>query len=550
MIQNKMDFSMLNNRLIKYITTALILAGCAGPDIDSKSTIDWAASYGTEETGSPSAMYGQLPSKYVTEMDSDLTHQMAVLLPLSGQNASVGRSIRTSVEMAVLQNAPKNLTVSFYDSNNNITETLSEIYASNPEIIVGPVFSSDAKQVRDTKPGDMPVLSFTSDATAIGNGVMTMNFMPTNGVETIVHEMQKDSIKKFIIMAPDTESGRLMAGTAKSAADIYNLPLIGIFYYTEKDPDSLKNTGLAASMNNTRRTAHTRARQVLSDILINERITALEKSNLAMQLDKLSKTETIGQIPYDGVLFLGNGDDTKSLASYLRYYDVSARDARFYGTTMWDGTNLASDLSMSGAKFTTMPEITPEFVTKYSELSGHAPNRLAAFGYDATNIAIGMIYSDKSTVGYLLDPSGYVGTDGLFRLTPHGASERGLRIMELDGSGTAREIKSAPTDFMTPLYNLEQRHITPAAAMPLQTPGIDPDDYITLPERLDFKYRSKTIGANITSEPTVQQSQVIEILPEDDSDIVIRASDYQPIHLETVKRSFIEEYEIIEEESE
>ena len=161
-----------------------------------------------------------------------------------------------------------------------------------------------------------------------------------------------------------------------------------------------------------------------------------------------------------------------------------------------------------------------------------------------------MIYSDKSTVGYLLDPSGYVGTDGLFRLTPHGASERGLRIMELDGSGTAREIKSAPTDFMTPLYNLEQRHITPAAAMPLQTPGIDPDDYITLPERLDFKYRSKTIGANITSEPTVQQSQVIEILPEDDSDIVIRASDYQPIHLETVKRSFIEEYEIIEEESE
>ncbi|MBR3930072.1 MAG: penicillin-binding protein activator [Alphaproteobacteria bacterium] len=538
---------MSKNKLIKYITLLIILAGCATMD-DNRSTIDWSATYGTQETGEPATLYGQLPSKYVNEMDPGITHQMAVLLPLSGQNASVGRTIRTSVEMAVLQNAPSSLTVSFYDSNNDLTGTLSKIYASNPEIIIGPVFSSDAQLVRDTKPGDIPVLSFTSDATAIGDGVMTTNFMPTNGIETIVQEMQHDGINRFIIMAPDTESGHLMAGTAKSAADIYNLPLIGIFYYTEKDPDSIKNTGLTASMNNTRRAAHTRARQVLSDILINERITALEKSNLAMQLDKLSKTETIGNIPYDGVLFLGNGDDTKSLASYLRYYDVSADDARFYGTTMWDGSGLASDLTMSGAKFTTMPEMNPEFIKKYSNLAGHTPNRLAAFGYDATNIAIGMIYSDKSTVGYLLDPSGYIGTDGLFRLTPHGASERGLRIMQLDGSGTPREIKSAPTNFLTPLYNLEQRHITPVAAMPLQTPGTDPDDYITLPERLDFKYRSKTIGANITSEPTIQQGQVVEILPEDDSDIVIRASSYEPVRLEPIQRSYIDEYEIIEEE--
>jgi len=538
---------MLNNRICKYIATLLILAGCATTGDTPRSDVDWSASYDASTAGTPYQMYGTESAGYGTESDSDTAHKMTVLLPLSGPNASVGRTIRTSVEMAILQNAPKNLSVSFYDTNSDLSNTLSDAISQSPDIIIGPLFADNARTIRDNRPGDIPVLSFTSDATAIGNGVMTMNLMPTNGIETIVREMVSDGIHKFIIMAPDTESGHLMAGTAKNAASIYDLPLIGIFYYTEKDPESIKNVGLAASMNTARKSAHTRARQVLSDILINERLTALEKSNLSMQLDKLSKSETIGKIPYDGILFLGSGDDTKSLASYLRYYDVSSRDARFYGTTMWDGSSVASDLTMSGAKYATLPPTDEKFTQTYRQISGTAPNRLSSIGYDATNLAIGMIYSDKSNASYLLDPSGYIGTDGLFRLTPHGASERGLRIMELDGSGTARQLRAAPTSFISPLYNIEQRNITPAPAMSLQTPGIDPDDYITLPERMDFKYRSKTVGANITDQPTIQKSEIVEILPEDDSDIVIRASSYEPIRLEPVQRSYIEEYEIIEE---
>ena len=536
---------MYINRFFGYFISLLVLAGCATTDTTTPS-VDWFDEYEQMQPGTPSQMYGTLSDGYGTNDASTDTHRMAVLLPLTGDNAPIGKTIRTSVEMAVLKNAPKNLIVSFYDTATNLTDTINSALATNPEIIVGPVFSSDAKTLRDAKPENLPVLSFTSDADALGNGLMTMNLMPTNGVETIVREMKSDDVNQFIILAPDTDSGRLMAGTAKNAASIYELPLAGIFYYNSGEPDSIKNAASNASMHNARTAAHTRARQVLSDILINERLTIVEKSNLNTQLEKLERTDTIGRIPYDAVLFLGNGDDTKSLASYLRYFDVSARDARFYGTTMWDGSDIAGDTTMMGAKFATMPDINPEFSALYEQISSTTPNRLSTFGYDATNMAIGMMYSDKSTAAYLLDPSGYMGTDGLFRMQPTGASERALRIVELDGSGTVRETKPAPSDFLTPLYNIEQRHITPAAPMDLETPGIDPDDYIRLPERLASSYRSKTIGTNITIAPTIQKSEIVAILPEDDGD-AIQTQNFTPIKLESVSRSFIDEYEVYED---
>lgn len=544
MIQDKMDFSMHINKFFKYISTILVLSGCARFD-DFTSSSDWYGEYDSAQPGTPTQMYGVLSDGYGTIETSDLTHRIAVLLPLSGDNAAIGKTIRTSVEMAALKNAPKNLTVSFYDTAQNLNKAIDSALATNPKIIIGPVFSADAQTLRNAKPEQLPVLSFTSDTDALGNGLMTMNLMPSNGVEAIVREMISDKVKRFIIVAPDTDSGHLIAGTAQSAADIYDLPLAGIFYYNSGDPDSIKDTASRASMHNARTAAHTRARQVLSDIIVNEQLTSNEKSKLNAQLTKLERVETLGNVPYDAILFLGNGDDTKSLASYLRYFDVSARDARFYGTTMWDGSDIASDTTMIGAKFATMPNMNPEFSTQYTKISGTTPNRLATFGYDATNIAIGMIYSDKSNAAYLLDPSGYIGTDGLFRLQPTGASERALRIMELDGSGTPRERKAAPTNFMSPLYNIEQRHISPAEQMDLETSGIDPDDYLDLPEHLSSKYRSKTIGTNITTPKTIQKSKIVAILPEQE-DEVIQTQNFTPIRLESISRTYIDDYEIYE----
>ncbi len=530
------------------ILAILTIAGCA----ETTQTTDWYSEYGTLETGTPVVMqYGSPDLQPGTPSDNLLgapVHRMAVMLPLTGDAALSGRAIRTSIEAAVLQSAPQNLSVAFYDTAENLTATITDVLSTEPSVIVGPLFADDARALRNAKSPDIPVLSFTSDATALGDGVMTMALMPTNSTEAIVQEMYSDGTQGFIIVAPNTQSGKLMAGTATTAADMYNIPVTGVFYYTENNTESIKNTARDASMNAARSAANTRAREILSDILTTERLTAIEKSSLTIQLERMSKRDTLGKLPYNAVLFLGNGNDTESMASFLRYYGVAASDARFYGTALWDGSDIVNDITMIGAKYATLPDMAPSFVNLYERISGTSPNRLTGFGYDAANMAMGMIYSTKSNAAYLLDPSGYAGVSGLYRLEPTGENERALQIVQLTGDGTTKIVRNAAQNFLTPIYNLEQNKIRPADAMDLETPGVNPDDYINIPTRLREKYESETYGTHITTQPVISPHDVetITILPEDDRDVVITSPDFQPVNLESINRTYIDSVEIEE----
>lgn len=530
------------NRFFIYFGLISLLGACSGKYSDTK-TIDWSDIDTGPTTSAPSNMYGRQSDGYGTEIDESDTYNIAVLLPLSGSNSSVGETIRSSIIAAVLSNAPNSLSVSFFDTANNLQLAFDSALKTNPQIILGPVFSDNVRAIRDIKPNDLPIISFTSDTTALGDGVMTMALMPSNSVESIIREMSADKINNFIIIAPETPSGHLMAGIAKTASDIYNINLNGVFYYQESNPDSIKETANAASMNNIRTAAHTRALTVLSDILTNEQLNILEKSNLNNQLEKLSKTEIIGTIPYDAILFLGNGDDTKTLVSFLRYYNISASEARLYGTTMWDGYDIASDPAMSGAKYSSLVPTGTEFSTLFHQVSGVQPNRLASFSYDATNMAISTIYSTSNPTTYLFNPSGYIGTDGLFRLKPTGNNERALRILQLNASGTPTEVRTAAQTFITPLYNINPDDIKPIQSSEIKTIGIDPDDYIKIPERFRSKYNSAPIGTNTRIAPDIERSKLVAILPDAEQQ-TIKSENFTPIKTEQIKRTFIDEYEI------
>lgn len=528
------------NRFFTLLISTLILAGCAG----TSSNRDWNAEYTNVPTGTPVQMqYGSYYSAYDTP---DTQHNIAVLLPMSGKAATAGQEIRNAIELALLQHSLNQLHVNFYDTATDPTNAIKTALATSPEIIVGPLFSADAQILRTTKPDDLPAISFTSDANAVGDGVMTMALMPTNSIELIVREMFYDGIQNFIVMAPDTESGKIMAGTAKRAAEIYGPSVAGIFLYNERDNDNLKTVAHDASMNDARTAAHKRAREILSDILTKENVSSIEKSSLYYQLDKLSKTDTLGTLPYSAVLFLGNADDTKTLGSFLRYYGADSRSVKFYGTAMLDGSNIVSDYTMMGTKYAALPAQNQTFVNLYQQTYDATPSRLATFGYDAINIAMGTVYSTKAPAAYLLDPSGYAGMDGIVRLKPNGDSERGLRILQVNASGTPVLVRNAPDNFINPIYNIEQRQISPARAMSLQSDGINPGDFIKIPDRFRSKYGSKTYGTNMTQtpEPKPQQTPVTIIAASEQDSIIDQ--DYKPVQLESINKTIIDSVEINE----
>ena len=530
------------------VLLGVLLAGCGGNNVNRTGEI------GTTTPTDIQASYLYSTSVYGTDNNGPFAN-VAVLLPMSGDAKDTGYDIKTSVETAFLRRPKQNIKVSFFDLSGDKThrrDVINEALGTNPNVIIGPLFAEDTAMLNDMKSDKIPAISFTSDVTVLGDNVVTTNLIPTQSIETIVRQMQKDGATSMIVLAPSDNSGKQMAAVADRVSSAYDMPIRGLFYYLPGNSYSIKDVSMRASMYNARNAANTRAREVLSDILAKESLSQQDKQSLRNQLEKISRTETLGDLPYDAILFLGNGEDSKTLASFLRYYGVSNRDAAFYGTTLWHGSSdITSDFTMSGAKYATLPEISDNFISLYNMMGGKDPDYLSAFGYDAANLALGMLFSLQNNSAYLYDPSGYIGTTGAFRLQPSGESERALRIMELNGSGSAVTIDEAPTNFLTPLYNVRVTKMREVDEHELYTRGVNPGDYINIPNELRHKsaYRTNTIGANYAGEIEKEKKPYPHVqIVESDTKEIVSNPEFETAKPETVSRSYIEVVEIEETE--
>ena len=533
---------MYMNKFLIFI--GLFLASCGTNQITKPVSI---------ATSKPTDMQNQhLYSSAVYGVDdAGPAANIAVLLPMTGTAKETGNNIKTSIETAFLRKPKANIHVSFYDLSGEKSthkSVIKEALETDPDIIIGPLFAEDTNILRNAKSEKTPVISFTSDVNALGNNVMTMNLIPTQSIETIVRQMQAEGVKNMLVLAPDDNSGKQMASVATKVSEVYKLPINGLFYYKSGDSESIKDISMRASMHSARSAANTRAREVLSDILTKESLDRKTRANLNNQLEKISRTETLGDVPYDAILFLGSGEDSKTIASFLRYYGIGSRDVAFYGTTLWHGSDIASDFTMAGAKYATLPKISDNFISLYNMMSGKDPDYLAAFGYDAANLAIGMLYTQKIMNAYLFDPSGYIGTTGMFRIQPSGESERALRIMELNGSGESVPYKEAPTNFLTQIYSINTSDLNTVSEKELKTRGINPGDYITIPEDLRRKsqYKTKTIGANyVSDEEPENQDTPIQIYASDEPETVAN-EEFESVKSEKVSRKYIDSVEVAE----
>ena len=526
------------------IFTSLLLASCGGNQVTKHVSI------ATSDPTNIQDDYLYSLSLYGTD-DTAPNAKIAVLLPMNGPAKAIGNNIKTSIETAFLRKPRENIHVAFYDISGDKSKrdlVIRDAINTNPDIIIGPLFAEDTDALRDAKPSKTPVISFTSDVKVLGDNVMTMNLIPTQSIETIVRQMQVDGIKQMMVLAPDDNSGKTMTAVASKASDAYDIPINGLFYYKSGNSESIKDATMRASMFNARNAANTRAREILSDILNKETLDEETKTNLEEQLENISRTETLGTVPYDAVLFLGSGEDAKTIASFLRYYGVGNQDVAFYGTTLWHGSNIASDFTLSGAKYATLPPISDDFIDLYNMVAEKNPDFLAAFGYDAANLSLGMLYTQKSKKAYLFDPSGYIGTTGVFRIEPSGESERALRIMKLNGSGEASVLSEAPTNFLVPLYSINTSNLKDVPEQELTTRGVNPGDFITIPEEFSNKseYKTKTIGANYVTEENEETNDTpIQIYENEEKEIVAN-EEFEPVKLEKVTRKYIDSVEVEE----
>ena len=121
---------MYINKFFTYLLAILALSGCTVGNYVSDS--DWSVSDDTF-VGTPTDLKQTQTSNMYGTYEDDVKHRIAVLLPLSGTNAQIGKSIRHSVELAVLERKSPDISVSFYDTYGNMNDTATTVLATNPQ---------------------------------------------------------------------------------------------------------------------------------------------------------------------------------------------------------------------------------------------------------------------------------------------------------------------------------------------------------------------------------------------------------------------------------
>ena len=93
------------------------------------------------------------------------------------------------------------------------------------------------------------------------------------------------------------------------------------------------------------------------------------------------------------------------------------------------------------------PENWKLFSDRFQRTFGEQPPRISSLAYDSAALAAVLSRdSGQMTNEAVTNPNGFVGVDGIFRLTAQGRSERGYAVMQIQPDGV-KVVAPAPAAF-------------------------------------------------------------------------------------------------------
>jgi ABC-type branched-subunit amino acid transport system substrate-binding protein len=385
-----------------------------------------AACQTTDREGGPRPAAARPQGPSAGRLPAGSQVKVAILLPLSGDRASLGRAMQRAAEMAVLEQGAKNMQLVTFDTRGTAegaAAAAEQALQQDAKLILGPVFAAEVSAVRSRVGGKVAVVAFSNDQSVAGSGVYLLSFSLKQQVENVIGYAARNGRKRIGIIAPANEYGTQVTAMAKEVASKNGAEVTRTGTYK---PDTM---------------------EVTDDI---------KSFAGATGVDRKGKVGRVAPLDFDAVLIADGGTKLRMVASLLAYYDVDPDKIRYLGTGRWDDKSLRRELSLRGGWYAAPdPTAFERFADKYKGAHGDEPPRIATLAYDGVALAAtiakkpdGIDYSPQA----LTDPSGFAGIDGIFRFTPEGLSERGLAVVEI-GRDEVRVVGEAPKSFGVPGTN-------------------------------------------------------------------------------------------------
>lgn len=357
------------------------------------------------EAPPPTAPTPTEPGVVSPGLPTDTTrHRVALLVPMTGANANVGRSIANATTLALLDTKTQNVRITTYDTSAGSAAAAQRALAEGNKLILGPLLAENVREVAPVaRRAGIPIISFSNDVSVAGNGVFLMGYNPAESIDRVIGYAKAKGMSRFAGLVP-----RGTYGERASTALLRGVEAAG---------------GTVVSMQAFDRSA----------------------GSITAAIKKLPQDGS-----YDAILIADSGRVAIQAAPVIR--SNGGGKARILGTELWNTeSNLAGAPALRGAWFASVPDsLYRQLAAKYRARYGETPFRLAALGYDAVLLTVRTAQDWRFGTPFpsrkLIDEGGFSGIDGAFRFNRNGIAERSLEVQQIN-AGSFAVVDPAPKSF-------------------------------------------------------------------------------------------------------
>lgn len=333
--------------------------------------------------------------------------KVALLLPLSGSNAGLGQAMLNAAQQAVFDTAGDNFQLQPRDTaaEGGAENAARMALRDGAQLIIGPLFASDiaaVKRVADVS--GVQLLPLSTDTSLATHGVYVMGLAPPAQVERVVAYASRQGAHHFAALMPSDAYGLLVGHAFEKAVVQNGGAVIDAQYYDPATHD----------------------------------------------LDSRIKTLAQHKDQIDALFLPESGNDLKTVTDGLTSAGFANNLMHILGTGLWDIARLGTQNPwvVGGWYAAPDPAVRRNFMANYAQTYGQEPPRLATLAYDATALAAvlakrGGRFDDAA----LLNPNGFAGVDGVFRLLQSGVVERAMAVNAVTADGP-RVVDPAPVSFV------------------------------------------------------------------------------------------------------
>ncbi len=302
--------------------------------------------------------------------------KIGVLVPLSGENASLGKQILNSIRMALVDIKNNDIEIYPKDTKSNPDVTLSsalEFEKMEISLVIGPVFHKNLLFLDKVK--NITFLSLTNKTLDLPKNIISSGINSSSQLNTIKKFLEKSEIKKTIFLIPNLNyDSEIKKGIKESK--------IKFFRKYNYDIDPTKLTKQIEKITNY----GIRKQNLLDEI---SRVENSDHPNKEKIIENLEKKYTLGNVKFDSVIITDFDESLKSVVTSLLYTDVSPKNKYIITLNQWFDESLLKEKNLQPIYYPSInKQNLDEFNDKFFKKFSYKPSYLSLLSYDL----IGLIY--------------------------------------------------------------------------------------------------------------------------------------------------------------